>query len=439
MSRFPTLALLLALTSAAPCAAADLVRGPYLQQVTAESAIVVFDLDEAVEAEVQLTAGSGEYEHTFSSAAGLHHEVSVTGLEADTSYRYGVCIDDVEMTEGLQFTTVPDVGSDLTFLVFGDTRSGHDEHQSVIDVMSEEDVMFVVHTGDLVASGDDLVQWDTFFAIEGDLLSRLAMYPVPGNHDEADGEAVDYQDAFALPGNELYYSFDVGNTHFVMLDQYVSSVLACVVDEALVDNCLDEEQVAWLEADLAAASTDADIDVIFVIAHQGPYSSKDGRAGSMHLRVLMPLFAAHGVAAFLTGHDHYYERGLSENGIPYAITGGGGAGLYEIGTPSSDPHTVIHNAMVNHFLVVEVSGTVVRLSAKTPDGVVIDEVEYDAADLIPPAGDDDDDDDAGPAAGIPLSEAPDCSCGNAPRTSGPSLTVAVLLLLLGGALRRCRH
>lgn len=430
------LVLLLTMGPVGSASAVELLRGPYLQQVTAESAVVVFDLDEAVEAEVQLAAGSGEYEHTFTSAASLHHEVSVTGLEADTSYAYGVFVADVEVTADLQFATVPPLGSDLTFIVFGDTRSGHDEHQAVIDVMAEEDAMFLVHTGDLVATGDDLVLWDTFFSIEGELLSRLAMYPVPGNHDEADGEAVDYQAAFALPGNELYYSFDVGHIHFVMLDQYVNAVAACAVDEMLVDRCLDEEQVAWLEADLAAASADEDVDVIFVIAHEGPHSSKDGRGGSMHLRVLMPLFAAHGVAAFLTGHDHYYERGLCENGIPYVITGGGGAGLYEIGTPSPDPHTVFFNAMVNHFLVVEVSGTVVRLAAKTPEGVVIDEVEYDSADLAPPAGDDDDDaDDASPSTGVPLSEAPDCACGVAPRAHGPSL-IAFGLAPLGLALRR---
>ena len=419
---------LLSLSIAAPAAAVDLVRGPYLQQVGTDAAIVAFDLDGEYEAEVRVGASKGEYDRTFASAAtAVHHEVPLSALDPDTTYSYGVFVGEVELTADLQLKSAIDADTDYTFIVFGDTRSGHDEHGDVIGVMSDDDARFLVHTGDLVASGSDTALWDTFFSIERPLLERMAIYPVIGNHDEDSGEAVEYQDVFALPGNELYYSFDVGNAHFVMLDQYVSTVLACAVDGLLVDSCLDEEQVAWLEADLASAATDADIDLIFVVAHSGPYSSKSGRRGSKHLRVLLPLFAAHGVTAIFSGHDHYYERGITDNGIPYVISGGGGAGLYEISEPSDDPHTVIYNAMVNHFVVVEVSGTIVRFAAKTLDGVIMDELVFDATDLIPP-GDDDDPLEA-PSQGVPPSEAPDCMCRTASGSTAP-----IAPLCLGAAL-----
>ena len=437
MAPIRPICLILALAFASPAGAAGLVRGPYLQQLCDRSVIVVFDLDGEHVAEVRYGQGSGDLDQSASAAAAaIHHEIELNGLEAATGYGYGVFVDGEELTADLSFTTAPDADGSFTFLLYGDTRSGHDEHEDVVGVMTDDDALILVHTGDLVASGDQADQWDTFFSIEQPLIQHMALFPVVGNHDEEDGEALLYEDAFALPGNELYYSFDIANAHFVMLDQHVNTVLACAVDELLVDNCLDEEQVAWLEADLAEAKANPDIDLIFVVAHSGPYSSKDGRAGSMHLRVLMPLFAAHGVTAFLSGHDHYYERGLCENGIPYVISGGGGAGLYDIGDPSDDPHTVIFNDSVNHFVVVEVSGTVVRFAAKTLDGVIMDEVVFDATDLVPPVGDDDDDDDdatGGSGPGVPLSEASACACSASPAGAALALPLAAAL---GLALRR---
>jgi hypothetical protein len=69
----------------------------------------------------------------------------------------------------------------LTFMVLGDTRSGHAAHQSVVDKMLElGPPPFYLHTGDLVEDGSDLSQWDTFLDIEGDLMEVSTLYPVMG-------------------------------------------------------------------------------------------------------------------------------------------------------------------------------------------------------------------------------------------------------------------
>ena len=411
--------LLVVLVVAVPAAATTVTRGPLLQQPSPSSVIVVFDLDEAVEAEVRV---SGE---AFSSgAAAMHHEVEVTGLDTDTVYPYGVYSGDVALSEGHQLTTAVAPGSDFRFVAIGDTRSGHEDHAALVAAIQGEDARFVLHTGDLVSDGEEVEDWDQFFEIEDPMLHDLPLFPVLGNHDEEDGEALLYEEAFALPGNELYYSFDFGNAHFVVLDQYVNMVLLCTVDEVLADNCLDEEQLAWLEADLAAASETAE--VIFASAHIGAYSSKAGRSGNSHLRALLPWLASLGVDVILTGHDHYYERGFTDNGLPYVITGGGGAGLYTIGDPSEDPHTVAYNESVHHYVVIEVTGPLVRFTTRTADGTVIDEAEIDVSVAVDPPVDDDDA--ASDDTGLPESE-DGCGCGLSAGQVAGAVPVALLVLL----------
>jgi len=419
--------LLLLIAGAAQGAA--LVRGPYLQQPATDGVVVVFDLDEAAAAEVRVGVAEGALAQGVASQdAVAHHEVAVTALDADTAYAYAVFVDGAAISDPHQLTTAVEAGQPFEFIVFGDTRSDHAMHAAVLESMQGVQARFLLHTGDLVSNGESEADWVQYFETAGATMASWPLYPVVGNHDEDDGAADLLAAAFALPGDRLYYSFDYGNAHFVVLDQFVNMVLACAQDEVLVDHCLDDDQLAWLEGDLAAASQTADL--IFVSAHEGPYSSKEGRSGSLQMRVLLPMFEQYGVTAILTGHDHYYERGVTDGGIPYIITGGGGAGLYSIGDPSDDPHTVIVNESTYHHVVVEVTGSLVRFEAVNTEGGVIDEVVIDAT-ADPTEGDDDAD------GGAPLDDPATggCSCRLQAGAFGGG---AVLVLLLASWMLRGR-
>ncbi len=433
---------ILLLSVAAPGAnAAELLRGPYLQQVSSTSATVVFEVDEEYEAEVRFGPVDDLDGSLTSDDMYTHHELTLEGLTPDTTYTYSIRVDGEVLSYGHQLNTAPPEGEPFRFVAFGDTRSDHDAHREVMAAIGLEEFDALLHTGDLTSRGNDVLEWDTFFEIEGPVIDRVALYPVVGNHDETAGEAVMYTDAFALPDNEIYYSFDLGNAHFVILDGYVNTVLACVYEETLIDTCFDEDQVAWLEADLAEAITRPTVEHIFVLNHEGPYSSKSGRTGSAHLRYLMPLFEQYDVRAIFSGHDHYYERGFADNGITYVITGGGGAPLYSIGEPTDDPHTVEYNDSINHYVLVEVEHDTIRFSARDTEGVVFDELLLETDPIETDPGDDDDDDDTGADSGpgIPLTEAPSsCECtfdARDPRDAG----VPLLLLLTTIALRRLRR
>jgi hypothetical protein len=164
----------------------------------------------------------------------------------------------------------------------------------------------------------------------------------------------------------------------------------------------------------------------------GPYSSHPGRTGNGQLRDLLPLLERRGVTAVLSAHDHYYERGLSPQGVTYVISGGAGAPLYDIGEPCAFPHTVAANASVHHYVVVDVDGEAVHLTAKTLDGAVLDETaltspkQCHAAEPPPPAE----------AAAAPSGG---CSCRLGPASPLPGPVWLGLGWLASASGRRCRR
>ena len=373
-----SVATVLSLTSSAR--ATTILRGPFLQAVTTTEATLVFDLSEPAHAEVRIQGVVAGELQLPSTSSERHHEVRITGLEPDQEYRYSVHVEGGEdRYQQVTFRTAVETGSPFSMLLVGDTRSGHGEHAALVAAMQQEDARLIINTGDLVGDGEDDDQWNVFFSIERPLLSRVPLYPVVGNHDTHLGDAANFRDVFALPGDKLYYSFDYSNAHFVVLDGHANTDLLCVKDEQVVLNCFDEPQLQWLETDLSAACERADTKWVFVAVHDGPYSSKDDRYGSSQMRDLLPLLGRYGVTAIFSGHDHYYERGVSDNGIPYVIAGGGGAGLYDIAEPCDFPHTMVTNAQVHHYVSLDVGPDLVRLTAKTADGTVLDETTFDTA------------------------------------------------------------
>ncbi len=385
-------ALALAVSLAAPAAlATTFTQGPYLQLPRLDAMTVVWVQDPPGTGEVRFGpegAALAEVGQIVASAtAAARHEVTLTGLDPDTRYDYEVVLDDAT-SETATFSTAVPPGTPFRWALYGDTRSSHDDHAKVVAAMvAEPDVRFGVQTGDMVSSGEIPEEWDVYFSVEQPFMRSVPVFPVIGNHDEFEGAAPELLTRFVAPENsprpEEYYSFTYGNAWFTVLDGHVNLLLfdGCLAERDLfVLDCMTPEQIDWVEADLTAAAQAPNIDHIFVLVHIGPYSSKENRSGSMDVRRLLPLFKEMGVTAVLSGHDHYYERGLSAYGMPYIISGGAGAGLYDLATPSSAPHEVAANESVHHHVIVDVDGLEVTFTARRTDGSLLDTVT-----LPPPA------------------------------------------------------
>ncbi|MBM4396534.1 MAG: metallophosphoesterase family protein, partial [Deltaproteobacteria bacterium] len=364
---------------------AALVVGPYLQDLRPDGVLVSFETDAPSAAAVEVGPDTSFGQVVPSATSGTHHDVRLSGLAAGTAWHYRVLVDGQPAGEPGTFVTSPEPGSTgaFTFLVAGDNRSDANAHALVVSRMTEHEADFVVNTGDMVSSGEVASQWVEFFAIEAALVRDTPIYPTVGNHDEDDGDLPEpYLRLFTPPpgsGHDSYYSFDHGNSRFIVLDGYVEvdDEWSCLLKILNWGKCFDEHQSEWLEATLKDATGDPAVDHVFVFTHEGPYSSKPGRSGSPQMRRLLDLFSVNKVRVVISGHDHYYEHGLANNGLPYVITGGGGAPLYET-SPGLDllhPHQVLVSTSVHNFLRVFVQGPYIEVTAYDATGTQIDRFE----------------------------------------------------------------
>ncbi len=280
-------------------------------------------------------------------------KLTFKGLQPNTTYLYDFKVNGA-ITEG-SFKTPP-VGSEpFRFVVYGDTRSRHEVHQRVVDAIVKIEPDFVIHTGDLVATGDDGALWSRFFSIERELLRRTAFFPVVGNHEHNSSQYFMFLQA------RPYYAFDWGSAHFIVLDTDFGNI----PDKAK----FWREQLEWLENDLAKNQRAA---LRFVIFHHPPYSAMKKRGINADTVKFVPLFEKYGVNAVFSGHDHAYER-FTQNGVHYIVTGGGGAPLYDVDTPL--PGITQKLEKTEHFVDVKVDGGRAAIEALALDGRRIDYLE----------------------------------------------------------------
>src|SRR5262249_38172623 len=119
--------------------------------------------------------------HARNSPSLRVEKTTMTGLQPKTRYDYGV----TGKGAGKGSFTTPPVGpGSYTFAVYGDTRTRHDVHRRVINALVKHGIPdFVIHTGDLVADGNDSAMWPVFFDIERELLRQTVFFPSLGNHE----------------------------------------------------------------------------------------------------------------------------------------------------------------------------------------------------------------------------------------------------------------
>jgi hypothetical protein len=345
-----------------------LTRGPYLQLVTATSAIIVWRTDVAGSSQVDY--GVGSYTDSISAAAEVtEHAVTLTGLLTGTEVSYRILTDDVELGSA-SFRTAVAPGAPFSFAVLGDSGTGSTAQYSVADRIVALDPDLVLHTGDVIYPAGAAGDYDPkFFQPYQTLLRRSPMFLSLGNHDYGTASGQPYLDVFYLPHNnpantERYYSFDWGSAHFVALDY----------------NNLTTDQLNWLQADL----TSTDQEWKFIFYHQAIYSSgpHGDESGIIAKRsVLGPIFSANHVDVVFNGHDHDYERTQPIDGVVYVVSGGGGASLYQVVPQSFSAYA----ESTYHAVYVTLDGYTLTLQAVKPDGSVFDSLVLTHTAPLPPS------------------------------------------------------
>ena len=190
-------------------------------------------------------------------------------------------------------------------VIYGDSSTGHQAHQKIVDEIIKTKPAIVFHTGDLVEDGLIPDQWATFNEIISDLIKIAEFYPALGNHEN---NSPLYFDNFILPNNERWYSVEKDNLHFMVLDSNS-------------DCSIGSEQYLWLEGNLQ--NINENIKFVIAIFHHPPFSTGRHTEDEKGLRqTIILLFEQYGVNIVFNGHVHDYERSLYHN-IYYIVTGGG--------------------------------------------------------------------------------------------------------------------
>jgi hypothetical protein len=329
-----------------------LKRGPYLQQVKPESALVAFTSAGSKDVVVEVTRPGGQpvlattaVEDTSAAPSGAWQGYArLEGLQPATTYCYAL----KGLSARVGFRTAPPTSSTapVRVLAFGDSGTGSSEQYTLKRYMLTVPFDLVIHTGDIAYDTGRLSQLENgFFAVYEDIAKSFAFTPISGNHDYATDGAKPFRDVFLLPenggpeGGERWFSFDWGQVHFVGLDTEV----------------MGTAQAAWLERDLSQNTKPWTI----VYAHKPPYSSGAHGSFGAFRSTFHPILAKYRVPLVLNGHEHDYERVLPQDGITYVVTGGGGRGTRSVGISS---FTAFSEDVI-HFVQLEVHASELFLHA----------------------------------------------------------------------------
>jgi acid phosphatase type 7 len=342
----------------------ELIRYPYLQQVSTRSAQVLWGSKASGSYVVQVNEAGREPVGAFESRidttgavtdGGHQHVAELTGLQPDTVYCYSIRGSRGELLGPTGFKTAPAPGTPFSFLAFGDSGHGGSDQEAVLAQLQQVPADLMVHTGDLAYPRGTLQEFENyFFAMYEPLLASVPLFPTAGNHEYKTKGGQPYRAVFSLPenggpeGRERWYSFDWGDVHFVALDT----------------ERVNQAQAEWLAQDLA--QNELPWTVVFL--HKSPYTSGARGPSREFRRHFVPMLEAHGVQLVLAGHDHNYERTEKINGVTYVITGGGGRGTRSVGRSS---YTAFSQEVL-HFLYVSVDGPDLRLYAIDATGQEFD-------------------------------------------------------------------
>jgi len=331
---------------------------PYLSQVTENSIVVNWHTADPLESVIAYGETAACEFIVKDSVKKRFHSIKLTELKPSTKYYYRIV--SKGKTEIYQFRTAVKDGEEFSFAVYGDTRTNDQNHIHILNKILQTQPLFIINTGDMTM-GDDENDWHRYFSVICDKTNvgeTIPMYSTMGNHDYKGNLYQSlYLQYLSLPVNrfdhtEAYYSFNIGNAHFVALNSYLS------FDPA-------SPQYQWFAEDLKK-SAPYKWKIVFI--HEPFYSS--GKHGSnMHQRrVLGPLFEKGGVALVFSGHDHFYERTKMIKGVTYIVTGGGGASLYN----ARQDETLQTTDKSRHFCKVRITKDQCEVEMIRSDGTVGD-------------------------------------------------------------------
>jgi fibronectin type 3 domain-containing protein len=351
-----------------PAGTVIIARGPYLSNVTGDSAVISWWTNAATTGTVNVAARSV----TDPTGAVQHHAVAVTGLSPDSAYPYTVTSGSV--SAGGTLHTAAAAGTSFSFAAIGDFGGGSTGETQNAANIAGAGTQFIQTVGDDIypSSGLPDPNFTTtysdfdqrFFKPMAAAIRSQAFFPANGNKEYyGDGE---FWTAFPMPGtNHSWYSYDWGDAHILVLDS----------EQPIATG---SDQYNFAQADLAAHQGAT---WRIVALQRPPYSSTTASSSSKIVQqYLVPLFQTGHVQLVLSGNSHNYERTYPlTNGVPtaggvtYVVTGAGGNGFNTF-TGTAPAYSAFRESSYYEYAKVTVSPTALTVNAIRSDtNAVVDQ------------------------------------------------------------------
>lgn len=262
----------------------------------------------------------------------------------------------------------------FSFAIFGDTKefSASDPNgnlQKAVAQIKGMDFKAVFVMGDLIKSCGNGCEkkFNDWKSVMAPVLSKT--YEVVGNHDRTGGNSDDavWQKAFALPQNgpsgyeEMVYSFDIGNSHFAVLDS-----------EKPKGNIVNSVQRDWLDKDLMASAKEHKFVLFHEPAFQAAQDAEDGLDAQPAERdALWNIIKKDKVDAVFNGHAHIYAR-KKIDGVEQIVVGDTDSTNDDIVQPGLSDFGYKGKS----YAIVAVTGKNINIKLFTVDGKQVDSFDF---------------------------------------------------------------
>jgi hypothetical protein len=268
--------------------------------------------------------------------------------------RYGIAFPSFMRVPPPLFSVAP-ANKPIRVLAFGDFGTGSPAQKQTAAAMVAYHKIhpfdFGLTLGDNfyprgMTSPDDprwLTQWEQLYSP-----MHIPFYAVLGNHDWSGADS---------PAAEILYSARSQSWH--MPSPYYTFTAGSVQFFAIDTPAADEAELKWLDAELTKSTAQWKV----VYGHYHIYSATRGDNKELIAR-LLPILKKDHVDVYLNGHDHNLQELKPEGSVHFFVSGGGGAGLYEMNPYDRS----LFRQKLNGFTVLEADSKTLAIVFVGTDG-----------------------------------------------------------------------